>query len=172
MRSGTQSCNINLQLPPADVSVSGNKLQGSHHILYIAQLHWARGITWSRLWYCDLRGQCHPIWHPHAWSAAKVHRYQKLLASSFHPKSFGRRRYRVPQGLSAGDACGPWGKPTATVHNMLETNSKGAFGAAIKALKLSRHVSPLGLWFYSRPRTVRLLKKLSQLIEHNTFPLP
>lgn len=40
--SGTQPCNLNLQLPPTDVAVSGNKLQASHHILYVTQLYWAR----------------------------------------------------------------------------------------------------------------------------------
>lgn len=56
--------------------------------------------------------------------------------------------------MSAGAACGPWGKPRATVLNRLEANSKGTFTTVTKALQLSGHVSPLGLHFYYRPRTV------------------
>lgn len=156
MRSGTQPCNLNLQLPPTDVSVSGNKLQASLHILYATQLYWAREglpgadcdtVISKRAMPSHLTSSC-VISSQGAW----VPKVTGVLISPWI-NYLGRRRHRVPQGLSAGDACGPWGKPRATVHNRLEANSKVTFRAAIKALQLSRHVSPLGLHFYSRPRT-------------------
>lgn len=121
--SGTQPCNLNLQFPPADVTVSGNKLQASHHILYMAQLYWAREGF--------LGADCDTVISERAMPSH--------LTSSCMIRSQGAQVPKVisilisPWVIWAGGAQGPsrpasrrsWGNSRATVHNMLEANSKG-----------------------------------------------
>lgn len=139
MRSGTRPCNLNLQLLRTARRSRWKQAAGqpSHPVRHTALLS-ERGITWSRLWYCDLReGNAIPsdiLMCDQQPRCTGTTRYQY---PHFTLNYEGRRRHRVPQGLPA---CGPWAKQRATVHNRLEANPKGTFRAAIKALQLSRRL--------------------------------
>lgn len=158
MRSSTRPCNLNLQLLRTARRSRWKQAAGqpSHPVRHTALLSCVReGLPGADCDNCDLReGNAIPsdiLMCDQQPRCTGTTRYQY---PHFTLNYVSRRRHRVPQGLPAGDACGPWAKQRATVHNRLEANPKGTFRAAIKALQLSRHVSPLGLRFYSRPRTV------------------
>lgn len=134
VRSGTQPCHLNLQLPPMPTLTfsfplmpaagSGNELQESHHIQYITQLCRAReGLLGAA---CDTVISERATLS-HLTSSRVISRWGAWVPKGIQYPHFtlcclGRRRHRAPQRLS-GRRC-TWSMGQAKRHHAQQAGSK------------------------------------------------